>query len=327
MDNGSAGDSEEAQVTPHELHHGDCLEIMRGMPDNSVDAVVTDPPYGLGFLGNAWDRAVPATEYWVEALRVAKPGAHLLAFGGTRTIHRLVCAIEDAGWEVRDMIMWLYGTGLPKSTYGIGDGVGTALKPACEPITMCRKVPEGTVKANRDRHGTGALNIDACRIGSTKHIPSSASNSRSGKYGFVRAYEGPGMTTSVGRYPANVCHDGSEAVTRGFPDRRDSRYQHGGCAKFFYCSKTAPSDKDEDLFGGNPHPTIKPTPLMQWLCLLVTPPGGLVLDPFAGSGSTGKACMREGFRFVGIEQDAEYAEVARARIARAYEESALIWEG
>lgn len=307
-------------MTPYELHHGDCLEIMRGMPDCSVDAVVTDPPYGLGFLGNAWDRAVPATEYWVEALRVAKPGAHLLAFGGTRTIHRLVCAIEDAGWEVRDMIMWLYGTGYAKGNYqgGAGDEWAewsTCLKPACEPIGLCRKPLDGSIEENLRAHRVGALNIGACRVGQSKPPRDRGSRTLDWR-GWENVKRENALNPNIGRYPANVCHDGSEAVLETLPG-----------APYFYCAKPARADKDEDLFAGNPHPTIKPTQLMQWLCRLVTPPGGLVLDPFAGSGSTGKACMREGFRFVGIEQDAEYAEVARARIARAYEESALIWEG
>jgi len=300
---------------------------MRGMPDASVDAVVTDPPYGLTIVGSAWDREVPGVAYWTEALRVAKPGAHLLAFGGTRTVHRLVCTIEDAGWDVRDMIMWLYGTGIPKTTYSNGEGVGTALKPACEPITMCRKPLIGKLATNLDVYGTGALNIGACRIGDGKGVPSSYSWAGI-KHGFASPpLSSPGANASVGRYPANVCHDGSDIVTRGFPDRsEDKRYTSGGTTRFFYCSKTAPADKDNDLFpGGNPHLTIKPTPLMQWLVRLVTPPGGLVLDPFAGSGSTGKACMREGFRFVGIEREAEYVTVARARIERELEASAMLW--
>jgi len=329
------------------LHHGDCRDIMATMDASSVDAIVTDPPYGLAFMGKDWDHGVPGVEFWREALRVAKSGAHLLAFGGTRTFHRLACAIEDAGWEIRDTIMWVYGSGFPKShdvskaidkaagaerevvgrhkatvpniTPRPSDGNitapateearqwsgwGTALKPAYEPIIVARKPLCGTVAETVLRHGTGALNIDACRAGA--------------------------------RWPANVAHDGA-------------MHEHG---RYFYCAKASPADREDGLEGLEPqrvarggsnnltqwvngtrsyddldprskklaiirhnhHPTVKPTELMRYLVRLVTPPGGVVLDPFCGSGSTGRGAILEQAAFIGIELDAEYLEIARRRI-------------
>ena len=412
-----------------ELIHGDCLEVLRAMPDCSVDAVVTDPPYGLSFMGKKWDYDVPGVEVWAECLRVLKPGGHLLAFAGTRTQHRMAVRIEDAGFEIRDMIAWVYGSGFPKSldvskaidknngevgrllrftewmrttgltskqideatetnmgghyltaksqpaiptrrlwsklrplcgqvpdwvdelverieaerevvgtkTAGMGSGNtfgmlqsegdnasanktlditapatdaakqwqgwGTALKPALEPITVARKPLIGTVAENVLQHGTGAINVDGGRV------------------------EG-------GRWPANFIHDGSEEVTDLLKDS----------ARFFYCAKTSKRDRDEGCegmelvthqsgMGGampidddgnardrfkaqsrNHHPTVKPTDLMRYLCRLVTPLNGIVLDPFMGSGSTGKAAALEGFSFIGIEREAEYVAIAQARI-------------
>lgn len=325
------------------LHPGDCIEAMRGMPESSVDAIVTDPPYHLttdkkggtgpasvdlespygrsrvttGFMGMTWDGGDIAfrPEVWREALRVLKPGGHLLAFGGSRTYHRLAAAIEDAGFEIRDQIMWIYGSGFPKSHNldGAWSGWGTALKPAHEPICVARKPLAGTVAANMLAHGTGALNIDGCRVGD-----------------------------AGGRWPANVIHDGSAEVLQAFPDAkgqqgdlketgrpRPSIGRFGdmapprahparietetSAARFFYCAKASKSDRGVE----NIHPTVKPTDLMRYLCRLVTPPGGLVLDPFMGSGSTGKAAILEGFRFVGCELQPEYIEIARARIQHA----------
>ncbi|WP_238880465.1 DNA-methyltransferase [Achromobacter xylosoxidans] len=299
------------------LHHGDCIETMRGMADASVDAIVTDPPYELGFMGKAWDSTGIAcsVEVWLEALRVLKPGGHLLAFGGSRTYHRLAAAIEDAGFEIRDQIMWIYGSGFPKSKNldGAWSGWGTALKPAHEPICVARKPLAGTVAANVLAHGVGALNIDGCRVGD-----------------------------AGGRWAANVIHDGSEEVLQAFPEAKGQqgdlketgrpRLSLGrfgdmppprahqarietetSAARFFYCAKASKADRG----GGNTHPTVKPTDLMRYLCRLITPPGGLVLDPFMGSGSTGKAAILEGFRFVGCELQAEYIEIARARIQQA----------
>ena len=473
------------------LHHGDCLEVLRGMPDNSVDSIVTDPPYGLSFMGKRWDYDVPAVEVWAECLRVLKPGGHLLAFAGTRTQHRMAVRIEDAGFEIRDMIAWVYSSGFPKSMNldrlkgdkicgcplpyphneteqktkcdlrpvrdahvsqakltaeecrevlqqslqeqgtpaqwfencsglnegreqsglegwsdaqkasrelcasevcpcsGMGEGngserrlcdgassgdgamvrtntdahgvrtshqsrptgqqarefgavagqpkpqtmgawatcghcgkpvvqsgLGTALKPALEPITVARKPLTGTVAANVLAHGTGALNIDGCRVGG-----------------------------DAGRWPANLIHDGSKEVLAGFPVTESGGSLHqrslgrgacfgkftpgrnvaraadtGSAARFFYCAKASKRDRDD----GNGHPTVKPTDLMAYLCRLVTPPGGTVLDPFMGSGSTGKAAVREGFRFVGIEREAEYLTIAQARIKHASQDGRLL---
>lgn len=343
------------------LMHGDCLEVLRTLPDNSVDSVVTDPPYGLSFMGKKWDYDVPAVEVWAECLRVLKPGGHLLAFAGTRTQHRMAVRIEDAGFEIRDMIAWVYGSGFPKSldvskaidkaagheqqivgmksdvdgrkrwnelSGGKSDGFsgklnvsrtitapatdaarqwqgwGTALKPALEPITMARKpLSEGTVAANVLAHGTGGLNVDGCRVGCearpvmvrTETVVSATSMSGQSTWA-----TSSGELTTSGRWPANLIHDGSEEPCALL----------GDAARFFYCAKASKRDRDE----ANIHPTVKPTDLMRYLCRLVTPPGGVVLDPFMGSGSTGKAAMLEGFQFIGIEREAEYLEIARARI-------------
>ena len=411
------------------LHAGDCRDVMRDYPADHFDSIVSDPPYGLSFMGKGWDRGVPGEEFWREALRVAKPGAHLLAFGGSRTFHRLTVAIEDAGWEIRDVVCWLYGSGFPKSldvskaidrvngetdrlhrftawmrTTGVtarqidavtqtnmgshyltagtqpaiptaalwqrlrplcGDvpawvdalveriaaerevigtksgnllavapgqandrgatlldltapatadaqqwaGWGTALKPAWEPVIVARKPLVGTVAANVTRYGTGAINIDGCRVGDT----------------------------AAGRWPANVMHDGSDEVVAGFPADE---------GRFFYCAKASRTDReegcdhlpartgaeaverDDDTAGlqspragagrtadtvRNFHPTVKPTDLMRYLARLVTPPDGLLLDPFMGSGSTGKGALLEGFRFVGIDLDPAHVAIAEAR--------------
>lgn len=390
---------------------GDCLEVMRGMADNSVDSVVTDPPYGLSFMGKKWDYDVPSEDIWRECLRVLKPGGHLLAFAGTRTQHRMAVRIEDAGFEIRDMIAWVYGSGFPKS-HNVGNavdkslgcenrghaissgsqihpttgkprangellpkyegrtdegkkwaGFGTALKPAMEPITVARKPLIGTVADNVLAHGTGALNIDGCRVG-TDAITTTNGKGFDGSFG--GGTNDNGGTVHQGRWPANLIHDGSEEVVGLFPDAGNGHWSYkpakdggiykyglkdmpdGGidktvssAARFFYCAKASKRDRDEGCEGleerqpihgrgnekgglqvsnsknhkRNNHPTVKPTDLMRYLCRLVTPPGGIVLDPFAGSGSTGKACAVEGFRFIGIEREAEYCEIARARIA------------
>jgi DNA modification methylase len=316
------------------LIHGDCLQEMATLPAESVDSIVTDPPYGLAFMGKNWDRGVPGEAFWREARRVAKPGAHLLAFGGSRTYHRLACAIEDAGWEIRDCIMWVYGSGFPKSHNLTGDwqGWGTALKPAYEPIIVARKPLVGTVAANVQQYGTGAINVDGCRVGSAVgDEPLRWEHGRG--MGFHGAKNrGPCQSlTSSGRWPANFIHDGSEEVVQGL----------GESARFFYTAKASKRDRDEGCEGfekvegkrtqaggdhtrGRPiplnrnyHPTVKPTDLMRYLCRLVTPPRGIVLDPFMGSGSTGKGATLEGFDFIGIEQNAEYIEIAKARIQHA----------
>ena len=417
------------------LINNDCIAAMKEMKDNSVDSIVTDPPYELGFMGKSWDASGIAfnVDVWREALRVLKPGGHLIAFSGSRTYHRMAVAIEDAGFEIRDQIMWVYGSGFPKShniSKGIdkaagfegevigqgsswnrpdsveGDtarmntspgeydikalsptaqqwnGWGTALKPAHEPMVLARKPVEGTVANNVLTYGVGGLNIDGTRV-AYEEGGSIASNpllrKESGakiNYGTdssptsfaLKKEEGEMQINNAGRFPANFIHDGSDEVVALFPDTHsagkkrdlpsgvDNNYMGrgqnsgvrigdagGSAARFFYCAKASKRDRNEGLDvsyakqvdetrkvgskgGNNPrnrganerinhHPTVKPTSLMQYLVRLVTPEGGLVLDPFMGSGSTGKACVYESFDFIGIDQSAEYVEIARARIA------------
>jgi DNA modification methylase len=404
------------------LYHGDNRQILPTLAENSVDAIVTDPPYELGFMGKSWDASGvafdPAT--WREALRVLKPGGHLIAFSGSRTYHRMAVAIEDAGFEIRDQIMWIYGSGFPKShniskgldkaagaereilgiarlqpdirgnNYAQGqreyggdtvpqyitkpatdeakqwEGWGTALKPAHEPMVLARKPLVGTVAANVLTYGTGGLNIDGARVGKTVET---WPKSRSFPYGQDRTYGSKDAPTELtqeapaGRWPANVIHDGSDEVVALFPDRKgavsnstgESSWfserkgesaetqngygDSGSAARFFYCAKASKRDRNEGLDGfdnqeihrygaglgegkhpeapaieKNHHPTVKPTDLMRYLCRLITPPNGTVLDPFMGSGSTGKAAMYEGFKFIGIEMTDDYLPIAKARI-------------
>jgi len=474
------------------LHLGDCMDVMRTMPDNCVDSVITDPPYGLAFMGVAWDTfgdgrkggartdatfdqvggnhhptcaadqartrksentkfQVAMTPVFAEALRVAKPGAHLLCFGGTRTFHRMACAIEDAGWEIRDCVMWTYGSGFPKSmdvakaidkslgvkqkvvghrdtdpqkgfskVKGMGtgaasigdeanstsydlteatswqakkwDGWGTCLKPAWEPIIVARKPLDGTVAHNVLTWGVGALNIDACRVPIegddnvfAKNPHTRSKGKDSGIYGRYDAAESD-WSGEKGRFPANLVHDGSQLVLDLFPDtgkssggggvkapgkngiygtfngheypeqlgRGDSgsaaRYfnvfregeesaertyaDKGGtnfaakpgrrreptsADRFFYCAKASKKDRGD----GNMHPTVKPTALMEWLVKLVTPIGGVVLDPFMGSGTTGVACANLGCRFIGIEREWQYMEIAGPRITSRERENGI----
>jgi DNA modification methylase len=474
-----------------DLRTGDCIEVMKTLPDNSVDSVVTDPPYGIRFMGAAWDGAdiekrhavranalsedgfagatgghksisaeagkyelTPAamrsfqnfSEAWArEAFRVLKPGGHLLSFSSARTYHRMVCGIEDAGFEVRDQIMWVFGSGFPKSldvskaidkaagaeravvgskfglpgyrtgatggneVYGTGlangdakceitapatseaqqwQGWGTALKPAHEPICVARKPLDkgNTVAANVLHWGTGALNIDACRVetesggrplrevAALRDDYEYAGNALAGRVdGSLGSSKAVG-STDTGRWPANLIHSGEPEVLALFPDssvtgkrseasqvatvagtnwladnHKSTEYTDAGsAARFFYCAKASKKDRDEGLDGfeakdrearyssiqdarphtaegyeyhrekrANTHPTVKPVDLMKYLCRLVTPPGGVVLDPFMGSGSTGKAAALEGFRFIGIDLDPAYVEISRARIAHA----------
>ena len=297
-----------------DLRLGDCYDVLRTLPEASVDSIVTDPPYGLSFMGKRWDYDVPSVDIWAECLRVLKPGGHLLAFAGTRTQHRMAVRIEDAGFDIRDMIAWVYGSGFPKSHNLDGDwqGWGTALKPALEPITVARKPLVGTVAANVLEHGTGALNVDGCRVGRDTDDVSGWSQTGS-KASANRAMSGGNYARdakpdAAGRWPANLIHDGSEEPCALL----------GDAARFFYCAKASKADRGE----GNNHPTVKPTDLMRYLCRLVTPPGGIVLDPFMGSGSTGKAALLEGFQFIGIEREQQYLDIARARIKAAADEAA-----
>lgn len=351
----------------YRIHPGDCLQTLRAMPDNSVDSIVTDPPYGLSFMGKRWDYDVPSVEIWAECLRVLKPGGHLLAFAGARTQHRMAVRIEDAGFEIRDMIAWVYGSGFPKSRNVAKDlcigcqrddelrgglhyaddepymqcqareriGWGTALKPALEPITVARKPMTGTVAENVLAHGTGALNIDGCRVAAEKATGWGGGGSKLYEGGLSRE-GGEARQTDAGRWPANLIHDGSEEVLAMFPqssvtgkrseqskaatvegtswgtdNHKSTEYtDSGSAARFFYCAKASKRDRGD----GNNHPTVKPTDLMRYLCRLVTPPGGTVLDPFTGSGSTGKAAILEGFSFIGCELSDEYVAIAKARI-------------
>lgn len=397
---------------------GDCLEVLRGIPDSSVDSIVTDPPYGLsdhkpqdvvacltawlageeykprkkGFMGRSWDAWVPGPEVWSECLRVLKPGGHLLAFAGTRSMDLMSMAVRLAGFELRDsigyandgdgapLLAYCYGSGFPKSHNGPWGG--TSLKPAWEPVVLARKPLIGTVEENWRAHGTGALNIDACRV--PIDTDADASQLRTMQRGQRASGDGWGMSTvsgdapqvvrPEGRWPANLIHDGSDEVVALFPanagaaapvhKRNGDKFRNsygafagnideagstfhgdtGSAARFFYCAKASRQDRNEGLpssstpavtngatmreredadwpaRNGNHHPTVKPTDLMAYLCRLVTPPGGVVLDPFMGSGSTGKAAVLEGFSFIGIEREAEYVAIARARIDAAMKE-------
>ena len=429
------------------LHNEDCIEQMQKMIDEGVqvDSVVTDQPYELNFMGKSWDSTGIAfqKETWELAFQLLKPGGHLLAFAGSRTYHRIAVAIEDAGFEIRDQIMWLYGSGFPKSLnigkvvdkklgnkrkvigekvrgdvqkakqsgvtiakadanknnkdiFGYGteiltkgdsewEGWHTALKPAHEPVVMARKPLEGTVVENVLKHGTGGINIDECRIGTEFRTykgagssPQKIANHTKGDTG-IGMLDGSGKNrtfTVEGRYPANVIHDGSEEVLEGFPDSKGCQphkitsniekhegwgtitqksgemvgYEgDGSAARFFYCPKVSKPERnrglddfeekktssmsgrrdphdmgkskiDNDVTGRfvtkrkNVHPTVKPVELMKYLCRLVTPKGGTVLDPFMGSGTTGMAAKDEGFEFIGIEKEKEYYEIAEQRI-------------
>jgi DNA modification methylase len=338
-----------------DLHHGDCLQVLATLPDACVDAVVTDPPYGLAFMGKRWDYDVPSVEIWAECLRVLKPGGHLLAFAGTRTQHRMAVRIEDAGFEIRDMLAWVYGSGFPKSmdvskaidkaagaerevvgksnrhvgvktqrleglngsstfaeTPGMGayvtapatpeaqqwDGWGTALKPALEPITMARKPIAGTVAANVLAHGTGAINVDGCRVGAGEDKGLWPVTQR--RHNDVAWTVQPVETdTTKGRWPANLIHDGSDETSTLLSD----------AARFFYTPKASTAERQ-----GVTHPTVKPLDLMAYLCRLITPPNGTILDPFMGSGTTIKAAMSEGFKAIGIERDPDYFAMAQQRL-------------
>jgi site-specific DNA-methyltransferase (adenine-specific) len=353
---------------------GDCLEEMRKMEDNSISGIVTDPPYGLGFMGKDWDAELPQHEIWSEALRIVKPGGHLLAFGGTRTYHRLTCAIEDAGWEIRDCIMWLYGSGFPKSHNHFGiESYGTSLKPAYEPIIMAMKPCDGTFKQNAAKWGQAGINIDGCRIGN--EIVGWGGNGsnwflgdRPPHHKALKSNEVGGRPVK-GRWPANVILDEEagemldeqsghlkSGELKGFLEGRSNNEVYGkrasrrinqfssnsgGASRFFYCAKASPSERNEglehleDKVGGgmcstvsgdtrtghitvqkNNHPTVKPLKLMEYLIKLIMPPkDGILLDPFAGSGTTILAAHRLGMKAIGIEKQQEYCDIANARVA------------
>jgi site-specific DNA-methyltransferase (adenine-specific) len=414
------------------LELGDCLEVLKNIPDNSVDSIVTDPPYGISFMSKKWDYDVPSIDIWVECLRVLKPGGHLLSFGGSRTYHRMAVRIEDAGFEIRDQIMWVYGSGFPKG-HNIGkavdklqgnerevvgevttqfkidnyeqniygkykpimnekgyrvqeitkgptewEGWGTALKPAHEPIVMARKpLSEKTVAENVLRWRTGGINIDESRIG-TGDRRMCGTTDKSGETSYVLGSREE-TRTDEGRWPANIIFDeeagqvldqqsgistGKVGMTQqsspnniynGFKSTGDTKVNDGktdkgGASRFFYCPKASKKDRNEGcdmleekgyevnfkespkqgsiekygmeealkrlkgLTSKNNHPTVKPTDLMLYLIKLVTPVKGVVLDPFMGSGSTGKGATRGGFDFIGIEKEEEYIKIAEARI-------------
>jgi DNA modification methylase len=370
----------------YSLVFGDCIEKMKEMESNSIDCIVTDPPYEIGFMNKSFDKTGIAhnIEMWNECLRVLKPGGYLLSFAATRTYHRMVCAIEDAGFEVRDCLMFLFGSGFPKShnvglsidkhyghsnrgkaiptasTFQASDieeknkltgnkvedyvgktelgkkysGYGTNLKPAYEPIVMCRKPFKGTVAENVIKYGTGAINIDACRVGEgtgevkSVQYPNIKGNNYNSQCKDKVEYE----IEDKGRFPANIIHDGLEEEW----------------SRYFYCSKASKKDRNEGcedleakekIFNGksdfkspthevkgsvgdkfstlpqrNHHPTVKPTDLMRYLVRMVCPEGGTVLDPFNGSGSTGKAALLEGFKYIGIEMNEEYINISKARL-------------
>lgn len=400
---------------------GDSLEVLKDFEDNYFDSVVTDPPYGLAFMGKKWDYDVPQVELWKEVYRVLKPGGHILSFAGSRTYHRMAVNIEDAGFEIRDMLGWLYGSGFPKS-HNIGkavdkiqgnerevvgkkitgnartdegwkggqikidetkgnsewEGWGTALKPAHEPIVMARKPFNTSVAENVLTHGTGGINIDECRVG-YKHEDDLKEGTRKRISGFSTKYvggklENPIYTTQSikkeGRFPANIIHDGSEEVLEIFPETSPSKRHYrtspknknvcygvynenntirghndeGTAARFFYCAKASKAERNMGLdnlawekenfetkkaggmskrndgsmgtitYNKNNHPTVKPIKLMEYLVRLVTPKEGIVLEPFAGSGTTLIACKQQGFNYIGIEREKEYCDIAEARL-------------
>ena len=398
-----------------EVIQGDCLEVMPTLADKSVDLILTDPPYGLKFMGKDWDHGVPGVQFWEQALRVAKPGAHLMAFGGTRTFHRLAVAIEDAGWEIRDTLMWVYGSGFPKShdvskaidkaagterevtgSYLTRDlarkngkhkgdmlvncydgsteisittpatpeakqweGWGTALKPAWEPIILARKPLIGTIAENVLRYGTGAINVDGCRVETDERIKCT-NGSKNQVYGNLSYIAGQTWELDhKGRWPANLIHDGSDEVVGLFPNNKSGggrkeeigkrcylksaksnalsgprggkgiggdlfwdderqdfyslgivRRDSGSAARFFYCAKASRKERGE----GNTHPTVKPLALMKYLITLGLPPGGVVLDPFCGSGTTALACLELGREYICIEKSADYHQMILDRI-------------
>jgi len=356
---------------------GDSLEVLKDFEDNYFDSVVTDPPYGLAFMGKKWDYDVPQVELWKEVYRVLKPGGHILSFAGSRTYHRMAVNIEDAGFEIRDMLGWLYGSGFPKS-HNIGkavdkiqgnkrevinkdksgkknigtighkggeynitkgnsqwEGWGTALKPAHEPIVMARKPFNTSVAENVLTHGTGGINIDECRVGTDEKLSIGSNNRKNANVNFgMKNDKKKQKQNEQGRFPANIIHDGSEEVLEVFEES----------SRFFYCAKASKAERNMGLdnlawekenfetkkaggmsgrndgsmgtitYNKNHHPTVKPIKLMEYLVRLVTPKEGIVLEPFAGSGTTLIACKQQGFNYIGIEREQEYCDIAEARL-------------
>lgn len=378
-----------------EVIHSNCLDAMPAIPDSSIKCIVTDPPYGLseqpdpvkvmrawcageeyhhrkkGFMGAEWDAFVPQPRIWKEALRVLKPGGYALVFAGTRTQDWMAMSLRFAGFEVADTIMWCYAQGMPKS-HNISkaleksgsehaaqwEGWGAQLKPAYEPILVCRKPLNGTFAANVLLHGVGGINIDACRVPIDSVLDESqlrqmnrgqrGADQNGQRWGFSKeSGDTPQVLRQDGRWPANLAHDGSEGVLALFPDSKgqcgdlsghsqdrqtvhcygdmkagrnfERRGDEGSAARFFFCATGA---------GGfnlarpvkNHHPTLKPVNLMRWLIRMVCPPGGKVLDPFCGSGTTGIAAIHEGFGFVGIERETAFTSIAKARCAFAWQQ-------
>lgn len=375
----------------NEIYCGNCLEVMKEVDSNSIDAIVTDPPYELGFMGKSWDKTGIANnvEVWKQALRVLKPGGYVLSFGGSRTYHRMACAIEDAGFQIRDMVEWVYGSGFPKShnigkavdklrgnereitgksihptsndrtgnkspyqaeehldsnfnlTKGTSDweGWGTALKPSHEPICMARKpLSEKTVAKNVLKWGTGGINIDECRVEGQVPVRSDFGKESNSIFG-INSRHPDGFRE--GRFPANLIHDGSDEVVGMFPDTKSGKepkngykrnkskdYQSnvnyadrsgelgrligdsGSAARFFYCAKSSKAERGE----GNNHPCVKPIKLLQYLIKLVTTKDAIVLDPFAGSGSTLIAAKQLNRNYIGIEMSEEYCKIAYNRL-------------
>lgn|SRR5574343_104948 len=392
---------------------GDNIESLKKLPDNSIHSVVSDPPYGLSFMNKKWDYNVPSVELWKEVYRVLKPGGHVLSFGGTRTYHRMVVNLEDAGFEIRDCITWQYGQGFPKSL-NIGkavdklqgnkrevvgklknyqdkrglngqanvmenakpridididrgtsdqEGWGTALKPSVELICMARKpLSENTIAENVLKWGTGGINVDECRIGSEGGTMKVDINQESNTlFEGGRHNSGKVQNLNEGRFPANSIWDEEAAKmldeqsglvnqghwpkgsTKGYGEFGGGTTSYegvgpkdktkSGASRFFYVAKVSKKERnmgledktskaaaEEKLHSGqdngmkNNHPTLKPVQLMAYLCRLVTPPNGIVLDPFMGSGSTGISALLEGFRFCGMELDEQYFKIAEARI-------------
>lgn len=361
-----------SRVAGFVIFDGDNLDHLKGLPDNSIDSVVTDPPYGIDYMKSEWDGSVPGIEVWKEVFRVLKPGGFLLSFGGTRTYHRMVVAVEDAGFEIRDQISWLYGQGMPKSRNVSKDidriqgakrdvvgrvkmpgyarigaalgvqaanvteydrlssdaitddakkfsGHGNGLKPAQEPIVVARKPFTGSIARNLIRHGVGTFNIDACRVpGVNPMIALREAALKTGKHpgrpgrkghhnlnnciSFER-YAAARESEALGRFPSNIIHDGSAEAMAVFPKET---------ASYFYCAKPSPEERAD-----NKHPTVKPLALMSYLVKLVTPAGGTVLDPFAGSGTTGVAALADGFSAILMERDSRSLTIIRRRMHEA----------